>query len=1230
MNMAWILVLCVVVSISGFLLFVVLKEPYIFKISMRNLRRRKTYSALVILGLLIATAMISSTLTVKDSMEYLITDSTYNNLGEVDIVVSSNQYFDYSIYKTLSDNSEMKKMTDKLAPLIIMKISVKNLEKGQRESSISLIAFDKDFYSFGNFVSENGGILTDDLGKDDIFINEECAKKLHAELDNTMEITFTNFDFSLESIFSNNEFESKLKSNFSVKNIVKNEGLGRFHLGIEQGDNPIIFINLKRAQEIFGINNKINTVIISNVGDKYSGVDNSNEVKTTVSTILDAEIGYTDIGLKVEAFDYVRITSNQIFFPYSYYKLFSENKDKIKGLEGTSPILTYFVNSISAKNGKNISYSSVTGFDVEKDESFGAFTLNSTIEEYVNGKMNNDEIIINNWAAKYLNVSQGDEVTLNYLYLDRLYNLEDLTSDFTIKYIVDIKGKADDKRLMSDFPGIENIESCLDWEPPFPIDLSTITDSDTEYWQKYRGTPKAFISLNKAADLWGNDFGNLTSIKLNAKNGTTNEDFKKHVEAFLDMEIGAKEAGIIIENVKENNLEAANKMTILPGMFLAFGFFSIITGIMLVINIFIMLAEERKYELGIIRAIGLTRRRLILMFLSEGMIYAIVASILGSILGLFLGYGLIFELNNIWGDYGQNGQIAFYYEVESMFLSFSIGIIIAAITIFLVSFLISKIKIVNIIKDISEPITFKGKTKKGFAILGTFILVISTVITIFSLSSGDIEYSEKYMIQLFFPCFAIFGISLLLCVFLPRKSAFTIGGLGIFFYDIWFCLTSFNETNVPMMELYVLSGILLVFSALLIVNFNLENLSNLINHIFKRFEFSTIVKTATRYSIRKKFRSIMTIAMFSLVLFLIVALSTTIAIQNKSLDKAVEDQGGGYDIIGRTSQPVFLNLGNKIDRQKNDIDSQTLDKVEISQFKAIGEEGATCSNLNPNLPPLILGVDDNFINENRFQFRESKHNKWNDLKLNLTHNRTPIIADHNTLKWLLSGDFGSVFTVIDDYGVKSELEIIGILENSIFSGTFLMSEQNIDKLFPKSASYRYFLFEVKGNEDNDVIAEKLEIELDSLSIDTKSVKETVEKKIALEQSYTSLFQLYLTIGLIVGIASLGIISARSVIERKWEIGILRALGFKRRTVLKLFIIENSYISLIGILIGTVIGIISTYISFASFGRGYEFTLPIGSILFIIIFVYLVSLLCTILPAIRASRLNISETLRRIE
>ena len=64
---------------------------------------------------------------------------------------------------------------------------------------------------------------------------------------------------------------------------------------------------------------------------------------------------------------------------------------------------------------------------------------------------------------------------------------------------------------------------------------------------------------------------------------------------------------------------------------------------------------------------------------------------------------------------------------------------------------------------------------------------------------------------------------------------------------------------------------------------------------------------------------------------------------------------------------------------------------------------------------------------------------------------------------------------------------------------------------------------------------------------------------------------FMGLGLIVGVAALGVITARAVVERRQQIGVLRAIGFRRRMVQISFLLESSFIALTSIVVGTVLG-----------------------------------------------------------
>ena len=93
----------------------------------------------------------------------------------------------------------------------------------------------------------------------------------------------------------------------------------------------------------------------------------------------------------------------------------------------------------------------------------------------------------------------------------RKLEVEDAT--VTVCKILPMEGMAVDQTMMPDYPGFAEKKSCRDWDPGVAITLSRIRPKDEEYWDKYKGAPKAFITLADGQKLWPNRFGSLTGIR---------------------------------------------------------------------------------------------------------------------------------------------------------------------------------------------------------------------------------------------------------------------------------------------------------------------------------------------------------------------------------------------------------------------------------------------------------------------------------------------------------------------------------------------------------------------------------------------------------------------------------------------------------------------------------------------------------------------------------------------
>lgn len=174
----------------------------------------------------------------------------------------------------------------------------------------------------------------------------------------------------------------------------------------------------------------------------------------------------------------------------------------------------------------------------------------------------------------------------------------------------------------------------------------------------------------------------------------------------------------------------------------------------------------------------------------------------------------------------------------------------------------------------------------------------------------------------------------------------------------------------------------------------------------------------------------------------------------------------------------------------------------------------------------------------------------------------------------------------------------------------------------KSEQVRYAALEL-----DSVLAQSLAEQ--SVSVQTVSEEVMVIQSLIL--AILSLFQGYLALGLIVGVAGIAVVTVRNVSERRTTIGMLRAIGFRQSHVLAIFIIEVSWIAALGMLNGLLIGYGFHLVLYKAIweAEGAAFVFPWATTLMLFICGWLIALIATYGPTKRASMIPPSAALRNI-
>ena len=320
--------------------------------------------------------------------------------------------------------------------------------------------------------------------------------------------------------------------------------------------------------------------------------------------------------------------------------------------------------------------------------------------------------------------------------------------------------------------------------------------------------------------------------------------------------------GLETTPVKQEALTAADGIgTAFSGIFLLFAQFSIAAGILLIFLIFVMLAAERKHELGMARAVGAQRGHVIRLFAMEGGLYALVASAVGSFLGVAVGWGMVRIMAVAFGSVDL--QLSFMFNWRSVVIAYTLGVVFTFVVVLVSSWRVSRLNIVRAVRDLPEPkVRRRGRRVIVQIVL---LLVIGVLASVAGLQGGQ----AGTMLLGFSLC--IIGLALLARrLGAPDRAAFTAAGVALLV--LWLLPSSVTDKLFPDMsagiEMFFLSGIMLVIAAVWVVVFNSDLLVRVTVAVLGRFRsLPPILKTAVAYPMQNRFRTGMTLAMFSLVVF---------------------------------------------------------------------------------------------------------------------------------------------------------------------------------------------------------------------------------------------------------------------------------------------------------------------------------------------------------------------------
>ena len=723
--------------------------------------------------------------------------------------------------------------------------------------------------------------------------------------------------------------------------------------------------------------------------------------------------------------------------------------------------------------------------------------------------------------------------------------------------------------------------------------------------------------------------------------------------------------GLEMHDVKQEGIDFANEWgNLFLSFFTVFGLFSIGVGLLLIFLIFSMLAAERKAELGMSRAIGMKRGHLIRMFIAEGAIYGLGSSVVGVLVGIVLGYILVKATAGAIGqDVTSEFSLSTHVQLVSVLVSFFLGTVVTLVTVAFASWRISRINIVRAIRDIPEP-RHSRATKK--ALVGGIALILIGLLLMWR------GYDTSNLVPfLLGPSLAVLGAAIVLRYFgVARRWALSGAGLLLV---VWWLLPpsvsrAIKDDWTSDFTVFFVTGTMLVLGAVLVTVNNTDFVLGLVSRTVGRIKgFAPIIKSSIAYPLRFGFRTGISVAMFAVVIYSVTVMSVVIEGFNELLGD--EDRlGGGYQVMAfslNETNPV-TDLTAAIEANPDlDFVSRVDGKPSVGILRNIWEAEARLTDGTEDgyADTILTGVDDDFADSNLYQIMLSTpeyledgevdtRKLWRDVKENpglavvnsfLVPSRSDFQFDVDADRFTLAGVEGlfQENDYIDPVQIEVrdlrsnttvELTVVGVFDDFASQGLLPVavytSTRLLDAQLPRDVDPNQFFFNVEpGTED---AAQKIEAEFFTNGMETLDIHEVIDGLQGSNRSFTNLLLAFMSLGLVVGIAALGVVSARAVVERRHQIGVLRAIGYSRGMVQLSFLLESSFIALLGIGLGLVLGLL-TSINVISSIRYEEsdirLVVPWAQVLLIVVVAYVLSLLTTFLPARSAGRIAPAEALR---
>ena len=1194
MNLLMVIMLAIFVVIIGTVAFMAWRNRVMLKLGLRNIPRRRAQTILIVVGSMLSAVIIAAAFGTGDTISFSIRSTTIDSLGTIDEILTptraSNQfgpvYMPRSEFDQLQAELADYDAIDGMAPYIGETVPSLNLRTSLSEGQTRIVATDPSLLQgFDQFrlVSGEPFSLTD-LPEGGIVVNQEAAEELDAQVGDTIRLFLVDGTIEVQ-----------------VQGVIFDGGIA--------GIDPTVLMTLESGQAMFDKPDQINSIIVSNRGDKTSGAKLSEEVATRLRVI------FADPQITEEL------------------KLLLNKPDVLSLLEQRETDLSGNLQADVKVLREELQQPGVTAGLIRVLADNNVRT--ETLDVLSNGGMAELE---GEADTLFRNLSEVGVFEIKRFLLE----LADTAgSGATTLFIV--------LGLFSVMVGVLLV---------FLIFVMLAAARRTEMGMtraigaKRSHLVQMFVFEGTAYDLVaaavGTSIGLVVGILImavaNQIIGGTSEDFRFSYHIEPRSAIVAYCLGMIITFVtvavsayRVSRMNIVEAVRGLPETVVVSGEGSLLQRLLLVVRAMFRPAIFVKRFF-----VHLIRRKF------SAALHSIAMALLWILILPWMVDVFVALLRFTW-PYFRRGWLTFILGVYLLYIGagplnqtapFVIGASLMIIGLGLT------LRLMVVRWNSSAP------ALGLLTIAGGVVLLVHSIV-----AAAIVSFLVAIVLM-------AIGVSMTVPSIVKRadlrpefidRLAFTF--IGVLMLGWWVLpfgtlepVIGILESNI---EMFFVSGVAMVAAAVWTVMYNADLLLKALSFLTSGIgKMRPVLVIAVAYPISAKFRTGLTLAMFALVIFTLIVMSIlTDAFGNTFAD--TDSVTGNWDIEAAvTPRNPIEDIGGAIEKDPG---------LNSSDFEAIGgfitiPVQARQVDGSPRWKSFsVQAADEAFLDATEYDFKiiaegfgPDKEDVWQAIK----SDPSLAVVAYSAVPSSGGDDFDEGFgsfkvegmTIEDKTMSPIEIEalepftditipytVIAVLELVTDTAAGLItSKASVDRSSPFPVPITTYRFRTAEGVDVKQASRNLEAAFLENGVETVVLEEVIEEAVAINRGFNNLLTGFMGMGLVVGIAALGVISLRAVVERRQQIGVLRALGYRQSMIQLSFLIESSFVALLGVAIGVALAAVLSFNLVEGIQQqveGIRFSMPWVKISIIIAIAYIFSMVTTYLPARQAGRIHPAEALR---